>query len=80
MPTLSPTVLTKCPSMNIKSYAVVVLLAHIWNIALHHREESLATAITLVFLASNFIGCRISEERHAINSWYKSNLECSEMC
>lgn len=66
--------------MNIKSYAVMVLLAHIWNIALHYGVESLTTAITLILLAPNFIWCRISEERHAINSWYKSNLECSEMC
>ena len=66
--------------MNIKSYAVVVLLAHIWNIPLHYREESLTAAITLVLLASNFVWSRISEERHAINSWYKSNLECREMC
>lgn len=66
--------------MNIKSYAVVVLLAHIWNIALHHGKESLTAAITLILLASNFIWWRVSEERHTFNSWYKSNLERSKMC
>jgi len=71
----SPIVLTKCPSMNIKPYAVVVLLAHIWNIALHYGIEGLTTSITFIFLTSNFIWCAISEERHTVNSWYKCNLE-----
>lgn len=73
-------ILTKCPSMNIKPYAVVVLLAHIWNIALYYRIECLTTSIAFIFLTSNFIWCGISEERHALNPWYKCNLECSKMC
>lgn len=73
-------ILTKCPSMNIKPYAVVVLFAHIWNIALYYRIECLTTSISFVFLTSNFIWCGISEERHTLNPWYKCNLKCSKMC
>jgi hypothetical protein len=73
-------ILTKCPSMNIKPYAVEVLLAHIWNIALYYRIECLTTSIAFIFLTSNLTWCGISEERNALNPWYKCNLECSKMC
>jgi hypothetical protein len=73
-------ILTKCPSMNIKPYAVVILLAYIWNSALYYRIECLTTSIAFIFLTSNFIWRGISEERHTLNPWYKCNLECSKMC
>lgn len=65
--------------MDIKPYAVMVLFAHIWYISLYYRIESLTTSITFVFLTSDFIWCRVSEEWYTLNSWYKCNLECNTM-